>query len=174
MEVLDHHNRIELKCPSCNAEYEPKDIRCKYCGSIITNRDLIEKRNAEQVRGLYVLAIEQKVKYVRYAVYVTSALNFVLGLLEGFWQNNSIAMAVNFCISLVFLMVSARSSFNPLAVIFFCVIINVINHGLCHQLKLCSILDWFLLKSLLFLIPFISLRYALPASKMMRESRKVY
>jgi hypothetical protein len=174
MEVLDRHSRIKLKCPSCNTEYEPKDIRCKYCGSIITNRDLIEKRNTEQVHGLYDLAIEQKVRYVRYAVYVTSALNFVLGLLEGFWQNNSIAMAVNFFVSLVFLMVSARSSVNPLAVIFFCVIINVMNHGLCHQLKLCSILDWFLLKSLLFLIPLVSIRFALPATKMIQQSRKVY
>jgi hypothetical protein len=132
-------------CPHCRHHVKVTNGSCEHCGKSIFPGYHLPTYSE--------LVLKPKNRYTKFAIYSTAGLNFALGIMEGFLDNNSAAMTLNLSISLILLSVSPRASHSPLLVLVFVVGINVLNQMVSPLYNIFILEKWLWVKGILIIIP---------------------
>jgi hypothetical protein len=135
-------------CPWCQSEFNFGDRLCPRC-----NRDGEKAKTIPQNFSWTSLFSGGTSRVVKCSVYGIAGVNFFLGIVEGFVDNNSSAMAINFIISLVILSLIPRSTQYPITVLLLCITVNLVSQIVFPLFQIFPLQNWLWIKAFLFLVP---------------------
>lgn len=138
-------NDIEI-CPRCNTSLRSLNGTCAVCGAAIGG-------DAE----LLIAPKKRNTAVIKVAVYFTSAMAFSIGMLEGFGNNNSAAMGVDFLMSLVVLSLIPKAYNNPVATLIICIVVAFAIPLLLPLLNVVPAQEWIRIRLVLLFIPLLAL-----------------
>jgi hypothetical protein len=139
-------------CRSCNQTSPLQNEMCLFCGEFFAAQDGL----AQQMAHPKSLSGNPN-RYATRAVYTTAGINFALGIIEGFVDNNSAAMAINFFISLIILCLAPGSLKYPMNSLLICLALNVSSQIISPLFQLFPFQHWLAVKLLVFAIPLIGI-----------------
>ena len=94
---------------------------------------------------------------MKMAVYLASALAFLLGILEGFFNNSSTTMTVDLIVSLVLLSLTPRANDSPVSTLAICILVAFVIPSLLPMYNLLPAQEWMAIRLLLLFIPIAAL-----------------
>jgi hypothetical protein len=135
-------------CSQCKASEKIESGYCTLCGAPVYPLSATNWRAKSQ---------QSHSGYLRLAVYFTAAITFTLGILDGFLDYNSSAMAINLLLSLVVLSLASRVQENPVWILSICITLNLASHTLFPLFDVFELRRWSFLKLLLAIVPIMAL-----------------
>lgn len=135
-------------CPRCNSIIEPLRANCAVCGELVFSQAGSE---------LFIESRKKNSRWLKLAMYFTSAVAFSLGIMEGFLSNNSAAMTVDLIVSLIVLSLTPRAAENPVSTLTGCIFIAFAIPSLLSLLGLFPVQGWMEIRFFLLAIPAIAL-----------------
>lgn len=139
----------EIKvCSRCNNSAKPQQDCCAICGA----SDFSQGQSK-----LFVDSRAAKKSFIKLAVYLTSAVAFLLGIAEGFLDNNSGAMTLDLIVSLIVLSLTPRANENPVSTLAFCIFFAFALPLSLPLLDLFPVEGWMAIRLLLLFIPLAAL-----------------
>jgi hypothetical protein len=149
METTQIHERT---CTRCSKNTPLQERTCSICGKVFLENDPPSESTARRST-----LTRKTSRYVALTIYTTASINFALGVMEGFVDNNSSAMVLNFFISLIILWRAPASLKYPVNTLLFCVALNLCAQIISQLFHLFQVQNWVGIKLLLFLIPAIGM-----------------
>jgi hypothetical protein len=123
----DQHLPVLINCENCSTQLLDSVKFCNSCSFPVAGSEE-DKRNFRLSVGSkrrQVKDAEEKIKSCKTVIYILAGILFITALVVGFTQDDYVAMIVNLCISLLYLILAAWSEKNPFGAILTAFIIYV-------------------------------------------------
>jgi hypothetical protein len=165
--MTPHEESPKVICESC--QRKQTEGYCQVCQRALAQG--FDRDDMSQGKNVFPAT---RISFLKYAVYGLAFVNFVLGLIEGLIEANSISMVIYLAISLCLLSMAARTSEFPISVLICSAGLSLLNQLLSPVFGFFEFEDWFFLKLLLILMPAAAILYAVRPRLQMRRSKSTW